>query len=554
MKKLFLSLLLLGLVVGLIAGGVYISKYKANEEVIGFSDEMYLIIEDVLIEFGQPVIIYDDQLHFSYDIIKTYFDEDIYFDDIDDMIILTNKDRVKRFKVDAYEGSINSKGFLIDYPVRLIDDKLYIPLELFIEDYEIVVDYYPETNAVVVDYTDVFYLGGEVVLQGASIRTDLDIKSPQLLANMDIGSLVNIYGEFENWYKVRTPDGIPGFIEKKYIKVNHTRDIFKTELLNRNEREISTSERINLTWDYTYRRLTNTDNIGPITGVNIMSPTWFSITDEDGTIYDKGNRDYVRQYNDIGYQIWPLIDNSFDPDLTHDLLKSSDDREMLINNILKIYLDYGFQGINIDFENVYLKDKDLLTQFVRELYPVFKENDLMVSMAVTGISTSENWSMSFDRERLTEATDYLMLMAYDQHWAASPIAGSVAQYSWVESSIEGVLEEIPKEKLILSVPYYTRLWIEEDGNMSSQALSMDVANNFIEENNIDLIWDDESMQYYGETEKDNKTYRIWLEDSKSLEYKASLINKYNLAGIASWRKGFETEDVWQAIDYVVNNL
>ena len=143
-------------------------------------------------------------------------------------------------------------------------------------------------------------------------------------------------------------------------------------------------------------------------------------------------------------------------------------------------------------------------------------------------------------------------MAYDQHWASSPIAGSVAQYSWVEDGIRGVLDLIPNEKLVLAVPYYTRLWIEEDGKVSSQALSMEVANRFIDENNIELVWDIESMQYYGELTKANKLYKIWLEDSNSLEYKASLINKYNLAGIASWRKGFETDDIWAAIHGVVN--
>lgn len=552
MKKIIFSLLLLIIIVGLIGGGIYTRTYKPNEEVISFSDEIYLMIEDILIENGEPVIFHDDKLYFSYDIIKTYFDEDIYYDEVEEILVLTNKNSVKRYKIDEYEGSINSKVYLIDDPVRIFSDKVYVPFELIKDDYQIVVEFYPETNAVVVDYTDIYYLNGEIIGEGASIRTDLDIKSPKLLSNIEARTKVYIYGEFENWYKVRTFNGIPGFIEKQYLKINHTKDIYKTELLDRKESNNNDSKKINLTWDYTYRKLVNTDNIAPIEGVNIMSPTWFSITDADGSIYDKGNRDYVRKYGDLGYEIWPLIDNSFDPDLTHDLLKSSNNREKLINSILDVYLDYGFQGINIDFENIHIKDKDLLTQFVRELYPVFKENDLMISMAVSPISTSENWSLSFDRERLYHATDYLMLMAYDQHWAASPIAGSVAQYSWVERSIIGVLEKIPNEKLVLAVPYYTRLWIEEDGKVSSQALSMEVANRFIDENKIELIWDDESMQYYGEMDKDDKLYKIWIEDSNSLEYKASLVNKYDLAGIASWRKGFETDNIWASINSIVN--
>ncbi|HZJ99743.1 MAG TPA: glycosyl hydrolase family 18 protein [Tissierellaceae bacterium] len=552
MKKIILGLLLLILLAGLIGGGIFIYKYRPSDEVISFSDEMYLMVEDVLIEDGEPVLLLDDILHFSFETIKTYFDEDIYYDAVEETLVLTNRKSVKRFKVDRYEASINSKEYLIDHPVRLIYDKIYIPVDLFEDDYEIEVNYFPDTNAVVVDYTDIYYLSGEIILEGSSIRSDLDIKAPILINELEIGRRIYIYGEYENWYKVRTMDGIPGFIEKKYVKVNHTKDIYKTKLLDREEPIVDIEGKINLTWDYTYRKLSNVDNIQVIEGVNIISPTWFSITDSDGTIYDKGNREYVSQYKNLAYEIWPLIDNSFNPDLTHDLLKSSKSREALIDDILDIYLDYGFQGINIDFENIYLADKDLLTQFLRELYPIFKEHDLIVSMAVTGISMSENWSMSYDRERLTEATDYLMLMAYDQHWATSPIAGSVAQYTWVESSLQDVLELIPNERLILAVPYYTRLWVEEAGNMTSQALSMEGANNFIKANNIDLEWDDISKQYYAELEKDDKIYRIWLEDNNSLKYKASLINKYDLAGIASWRKGFETEDVWETIASVVN--
>lgn len=198
-----------------------------------------------------------------------------------------------------------------------------------------------------------------------------------------------------------------------------------------------------------------------------------------------------------------------------------------------------------------MNDRDLLTQFVRELYPVFKEKGMTVTMDVTPISVSENWSRCYDRRRLSETLDYIMLMAYDQHWASSPVAGSVAQYSWVEDSVRNVLEEVPNEKLILGVPFYTRLWTvkntEEGDKVSSQVLSMDEAKKFIEGNNIELIWDDESGQYFGEVTKDGITYKIWMEDEESLQMKSSLINKYDLAGIASWRKGFEKEEVWPVL-------
>jgi spore germination protein YaaH len=176
-------------------------------------------------------------------------------------------------------------------------------------------------------------------------------------------------------------------------------------------------------------------------------------------------------------------------------------------------------------------------------------------MDVTPISTAENWSLCFDRKSLSEIVDYIMLMAYDQHWASSPVAGSVAEYGWVENSIANVLEEIPNEKLVLGIPFYTRLWKVEKTDageeVSSQALSMEAANQFIEDNDITLEWNEQSGQYYGETIIDGVNYKIWVEDSRSLQLKSSLVNKYDLAGLASWRKGFETEEVWSAISNII---
>ena len=540
------------LILAIIIGTYYVYKtLQPSEEVVELSGDLYLLVEDLLIEDVESVIFEDNILYFTYDIVKSYIDENIFYDEVEELITVTNKDKVKRFTINNEEATINSKPFFITNVIKKINDKIYIPIDLISQDYKVLINHYEETNRVIIDYKDRYYLTGEIIKPGAVIRIDTDIKSPIIEIDLESGQILNVYEEFEKWYKVRTNEGVIGFIEKKYIKLNHMKDIYKTDLINRQEEHSLNPNKINLTWDYTYGKVKNADNINFIPGINTISPTWFSIINEDGKIYDKGNKEYVNKYKNIGYNIWPMFDNNFDPDQTHEILKLSSKREQIINELLEIYIDYGFNGINIDFENVYLKDKDLLTQFVRELYPLFKDNNMTVSMDVTGLSTSENWSLSFDRARLQDTTDYLILMAYDQHWASSPIAGSVAEYTWVERSLKRVIDLIPKKKLILAVPFYTRVWTIEDDKMSSQALSMDIANTFIKKNNIQMIWDEKAGQYYGEIYKDNKLMQIWLEDSESLEYKASLINKYDLAGIASWRKGFETPNIWASISGVI---
>lgn len=553
MKKNYLLILLILITAGSIGGFMYYKQYiSPSQEVITYSDDLYLIVEEQEVESDESVLFYNDILYFSLPTIEYFIDSNIFYDDLEETLIITTNEKVIRYKLENNTASVNNKEFLVTNVIKKINEKVYIPIDIILKNYNVEISYFIETNAVVLDYKDIYYLKGEVIAEEAVIRSNLDIKSPIVSKEIPIGTVLNVYAEYEYWYKVRTIDGIPGFIEKKYLKINYTKDLFKVEVPSEKNTEELSKEIINLTWDYTYRKVQNSDGITVIPGVNLISPTWFSITDNNGNILDKGNVDYVRKYNELGYEIWPLINNNFDPDLTHELLSKSSIREKLIMDILALYKDYGFQGINIDFENVHLKTKDFLTQFLRELYPMFKEAGMKVSMDVTGMSTSENWSLCYDRKRLSEAVDYMILMAYDQHWANSPIAGSVAEYYWVEKSILGVLKYIPNNKLVLGVPFYTRLWLEKDGKLSSQALSMEKANKFISENNVDIIWDENSLQYYGEVKKGDTIYRIWLEDTKSLELKASLIHKYGLAGLASWRKGFETADIWYSLNRVLN--
>ena len=549
MKKILITLLILAIVVS-----IYLNIQKPSKEIISISDEIYLVIEDNIIKEDNPVIIEDDIIYISFDIIKEYLDPDLFYDLNEETIIFTDKEKVRRFKIDEKKATVNHKEFNINNPIKKIGEKVYIPEEVLINNYDIDINYMEETKAVILDKNHLNYVQGEVIMEGADIRINFDKKSPIILKDVPAETPVIVFEELDNWYKVRTYDGIIGYIEKKYLKINLVNDIYKVEL-DSMEKENRNGEKINMTWDYTNRKVASVDNIDPVYGINIVSPTWFSISDNRGNILDKGNFEYVEKYRSLGYEVWPLIDNGFDPDLTYELLSSSKSREEIIERIVQIYDKYKVDGINIDFENVYLKDKDLLTQFVRELYPIFREKGMMVSIDITPISTSENWSLSLDRKRLSQAVDYVMLMAYDQHWASSPVAGSVAQYSWVEESLIKVLEEVPNYKLVLGIPFYTRLWKLEQTDageqVSSQALSMETANDFIKENNIELEWDEESGQYHGETIKEGITYKIWIENAKSLKLKSSLVNKYDLAGIASWRKGFETEEVWPAISNMI---
>jgi spore germination protein YaaH len=188
-----------------------------------------------------------------------------------------------------------------------------------------------------------------------------------------------------------------------------------------------------------------------------------------------------------------------------------------------------------------------------------RANGLILSVDVSIIAVNSNWSESFDRAELSKIVDYVALMAYDQHWGGSPVSGSVAQLTWVEQSLKRVLQEVPKEKLLLGVPFYTRIWKEEyvKGSskpvVTSRAISMDEAERIIVENKAAKTWDSTSGQYYVTYKKDNSTYKMWVEDEKSIKLKAELVNKYRLAGIASWKYGLEKKEVWDTIAKTITN-
>jgi spore germination protein YaaH len=218
---------------------------------------------------------------------------------------------------------------------------------------------------------------------------------------------------------------------------------------------------------------------------------------------------------------------------------------------------YDLDGINIDYENVYTKDGDNLTQFMRELRPLAQEYGLVVSIDVTPKSNSEMWSAYLDRKSLGEIVDYLILMAYDEHWAASPVAGSVASLPWAEASARRILEEdaVPAEKLILAVPFYTRVWseAEKDGKVEvkSKAIGMSKAQKLIEDKQLKPLFSEETGQNYVEYTEDNVRYRIWLEDEVSLEARVKLAKSLKLGGVASWNRSFASDKAWEVMKGII---
>ncbi len=319
-------------------------------------------------------------------------------------------------------------------------------------------------------------------------------------------------------------------------------------------------EKIMMTWEAVYSRTPDVSKLYEMDGLNVISPVWYELTNSDGSFNSKKTDDYIEWARNMNYDLWPAVTNSFDPEMTSVLLNSASNRVNFITNIVNVYSENGFSGINIDFENIYKADKDILSLFIAELTSAFHRKEMLVSIDVTFGGGSDNWSKCYDRKVLGEWVDYIVVMSYDEHWGSSPVSGSVASLNWVDKGIENLLSEVPSEKIIMGIPFYMRVWFERPSKdtinnmkVTSDAITMFKMEKILAENEHNILWDKAAGQYYISfiDIKDNAVKKIWIEDETSLKLKVELVHKYNLKGIASWRRGYELESIWKALNDVL---
>ncbi|WP_025027001.1 glycosyl hydrolase family 18 protein [Caldalkalibacillus mannanilyticus] len=472
-------------------------------------------------------------------------------------VIITTEDKVIKLNTKQIIEEVKGEVVELEFPLVKINETLYIPYDLIQKLYPINVHLYETSGVAEIEHRHTAVLNGTIIIEGKkktelAMRMEPSIKS-YIVTTLTADEEVKIYHEENDWYYVQSQDGFIGYVPKKNLIIG------QVHLTKAEESEDSYvawkpfGQKINLTWEHVVSRTPNPDQIEPPKGVNVVSPTWFHIKDEEGGIKNIADKRYVDWAHKNGYQVWGLVTNDFNPDLTHTILSSYEKRRKVILQLIYFAELYNLDGINIDFENVYLKDKENLVQFMRELRPFMREQGLVLSIDVTIKSTSEQWSLFLDRPALGEIVDYMMVMTYDEHWGSSPVSGSVASLPWVEKGLQGILEEVSNEKVLLGVPFYTRLWKEvtEDGKtkVSSKAYSMDGIEKWMAEREVQKVFDEQSGQHYAEyyDQEEEALYRIWLEDETSIAKRVELVHKYNLAGVASWRRGFEKASIWQVI-------
>ena len=309
--------------------------------------------------------------------------------------------------------------------------------------------------------------------------------------------------------------------------------------------------KISLTWVNVTHDNPNIGAEQKIRGLDVLSPTWFNLMDGMGGMGNRASVAYVDEAHKKGYQVWALVSNGFSNANTTALFRNRSAMRIFMARIVAYSMLYGLDGINIDFEGFSSSDRDSFTNFMAALSPVMKAHKLVFSFDAH-IPANTNTSRMHDRGNLAKYVDYVMLMAYDEHWRTCKIPGSVASLPWVERAVAKTIEEgVPPEKLMLGVPFYMRRWEEttEGGKqlVKSMTLSMASSDAIIQSRGLSPAWLADIGQYYYTYADNGKTYKVWAEDGQSLAKKLALIDKYKLAGVAGWRRGQEKPEVWSVI-------
>ena len=353
--------------------------------------------------------------------------------------------------------------------------------------------------------------------------------------------------ELEDWSQVATMDGYIGYVQKKAVSQPEKRT-FERQFSREEYNYIKMEQPVNLVWHQVTNMEANAgfaEATANMTGVNVISPTWYSIIDNEGNISSLASSDYVAQAHEKGLQVWGLVDNFNENISTTEILSRTSSRQNLVRQLVDAALSAGLDGINIDFE--YLEEAVGIhfLQFLRELSVETHKNNLVLSV---DNPVPEDFTSHYDRAEQGRVVDYVIIMGYDEHYVGSEEAGSVASLPWVEKGIQDTLAEVPAERVINAVPFYSRLWKTLAGTLSSEAIGMGQVQEVISKYKVETYWDKNTSQNYGTFENEGAEFQIWIEDAQSIAEKVKLSSKYNLAGVAAWKLGFESSDVWKAIN------
>lgn len=475
-----------------------------------------------------------DEAYLPLEVVNSYLNQRYYWDAENHQILYATPTELL-----SYPASEDAGG-----EVWIKDGNVYLSLS-FIKQYTDIDSYIyegPDRVAIQYEFSGVQTV---TVLKNTYVRYRGGIKS-EVLSEVKAGDKLIYMEGLEDWSQVATQDGYIGYIENKKISAPELLASDR-EFQQEQYTYISMEEPVNMAWHQVTSMEANaylSDAIQNVTGVNVISPTWFYIQDNAGNISNIASAEYVTQAHQRGMQVWGLVDNFTVEVQTTEVLSKTSSRQNLVKQLIQAALAVGLDGINVDFESLSEDVGSHFLQFLREMSIECHKNNLVLSV---DNPVPEDFTSHYDRAEQGRVVDYVIIMGYDEHYVGSEEAGSVASLPWVEKGIQDTLAEVPAERVINAIPFYARLWKTSGAALSSEAIGMDAAQEAVSTNQAEIYWDQSVGQNYATYELEGDTYQIWLEDAESVAAKVKLVPQYGLAGVAQWKLGFENSSIWQVI-------
>lgn len=499
------------------------------------------------------VLVKDDVVYISQDDVENFFDGDIYYDSKYDQIVTTSDTKVAALPIGKKQIEINSSKVNLYAETIEENGEYYIPFsEISKSVYNVETKYVKNTDTVVIVSLD-----RKLVYANSSKDNKVKYqptffsKTVDTIKRGDNVTVVTTEDTNNGWTKITTENGKIGYVkDKTLVNAQAVREDF--------ELDKQIDGKVSLAWDYFSEYASAPTRTGKIEGVNVVSPAFISLKQqgkgEISTNIGNAGVQYINWAHNNGYKVWALASNNSWKDTTSEIINDYRLREKFINNIIDVVVKYNLDGINLDFENIYESDKNAYSKLVLELAPRLREIGKVLSVDVTAPDGSADWSLCYNRNLIGKAADYIVFMAYDQNGISSTEPGTTAGYDWVETNVNKFLkqEEVESEKIILGIPFYTRIWkTNSEGKSTSEVVFMkDIYKRIPSDATIE--WNDELKQNYVEYKQNDFTYKIWIEDITSIKEKLSLVNKYNLSGASFWAKDRETNETWDSVSEILN--
>lgn len=555
------ALLLFFLIGGFFAGKLLYEKYSPSKEMADLNEyfglsgdpDMAVVINDEMV--GDMARFIDGKVYLHVETVYQYIDSRFYWDEKENQYLYALPKELVSAAVGESSYTVAKSSQDAGYVILRTDGSdAYVAADFLLNYTNFIYEYSEEPNRVRI--TTEFGNKDVVTAQKkAAVRWKAGIKSP-ILTNVDKGTVMYVLEESEDvgdWTKVLTKDGFIGYVKNNRISDVTQEEVVAPEFAEPEYTSISKDYTINMTWHQVTNMEANNyllNKIADTKGLTTISPTWFSIADTDGNISSLASQSYVTYAHQQGLEVWGLVDNFKDGVSTYETLSKTSSRQRLVNQLIAAAIQYGLDGINVDFELITQDCARAYIEFIRELSIMCRINGIILSVDNYVPTASSD---HYDRAEQGVFADYVVIMGYDEHYAGSEEAGSVASIGYVQQGIEKTLSEVPKEKVINAIPFYTRFWkTDADGTVTSEALGMNDADQKVKNNNAEPVWDDTTKQYYVEIEYDGATYQMWMEEETSIEEKMKLIKQYELAGVSSWRLGYERSSIWDVILKYVN--